>query len=393
MSSKDEDGARIEEPARSASAPAVVEPEWGKLPSGLTISDVSTAIAYSGYPLQAAVTNALHMAMDTYRRGLLIQEEWAYVDKESSQVRSIDIFAELRFGDIRRRITSYINLLVECKQSELPYVFFLRDSPPSTVYDFPEIAGLPSTEIVVHTPKEDPRDLPPFIVSIHDLLGLWEIPFFELPCPFAISISKTVRKGSKVELTGEDAYRSLTLPLMKAADHLKGLSQPKAEHSWFSCRMILCVAVIRAPMLGVYRSGESETVTPIPWARICRLEPQQGNIRSIVRYYDCVHESYLPTYLEEMLKGAHSMATRLDSCADVVALGKGVSIDGDAVVLYQVMRPIRSEDEVIEPAESDRRITIARVRTSSKVMDSHGSAEDIEDPGPGVDPEKGPQGA
>ena len=69
-------------------------PPYAKLPGGVSLDDVSEAIAHSGYPFQADVAHLIKQAVDrVYNVNLNLQEEWTYVDAESDQVRSLDTLA------------------------------------------------------------------------------------------------------------------------------------------------------------------------------------------------------------------------------------------------------------------------------------------------------------
>jgi hypothetical protein len=112
-------------------------PATNKLGPGLTETDVLDAVSKSGYPLQTIVGNYL-------RSQFHVQEEWSYIDKDAQELRTIDILAEKHLYDLTRehpRVRPTLDLLVECKQSALPYVFFLSSSKP-WVPHFPLLAGL-----------------------------------------------------------------------------------------------------------------------------------------------------------------------------------------------------------------------------------------------------------
>jgi len=88
----------------------------------VTEADVLDAVGKSGYPLQNVVSDYLQTA--TFRT----VEEWSYLDKESGQLRTIDVKAEkplFEYGKGDIRVRPSLVLLIECKQSQMPYVFFL----------------------------------------------------------------------------------------------------------------------------------------------------------------------------------------------------------------------------------------------------------------------------
>jgi hypothetical protein len=380
MSEREQD--RSAEQADDAKVP--FSAAYDQLPPGIAMDDLRTAILRSGYPFQATVANVLRDSFDQSENYVTIQEEWAFLDSETSQVRSIDVFAEMRLGKHRSgrllRVRPYLNILVECKQSEMPYIFFLRGESPGLHYDFPEIAGLRSSDIVTFSEKDGQVKGPGILMSIYDVLAFWTQPFFDFPFPFAISISKAAR-GRRIELTGEEAYRSLTLPLMKAADHIKKISEPSPESDSFTCRILVCLAVLRAPMFGVVRDRSDAAIAPIPWVRVCRLEPQQpGQFRgtsSIVRYYDAVHETHLPEYLTRLKGDVDVIASRIEKAADVIADGRGIS--GNEEETYRSLRSVRSEDNLPDSSQKYQ-YRIAKQRPRFKI-DINLEKEVPEEPG------------
>jgi hypothetical protein len=344
---------------------AQILPGYALLPASITVDDLRSAIAHSGYPFQGSVTNKLWESFDGIERYPTVQEEWAYLDSETNQVRSIDIFVELSLSKRTRlpapKVQPYVNILAECKQSELPYIFFLRGQPPSQLNVFPEVGGLSDTNITLFSEIDEASGLIPYSMDVHDVLAFWDLPFFSAPCPLAISVAKAARKGKGIELTGEEAYRSLTLPLMKAADHLKRLSQPQGGAETFAFRLIICVAVVRSPMFGVFRREHREVVDALPWVRVCRLEPLPSlpfRTTSGVRYYDVVHEDHLSEYMTILLRDSRILSSRIEKAADVIAAGRGISQLADEVT-YNTLRTVTPEDQI--PDDLEPKIRIARI--------------------------------
>lgn len=100
-----------------------INPNTNKLAAGVNEADVLGAITKSGYPLQNIVAD--YCEKGAFRT----VEEWSYLDKDSGQLRTIDVKAEKPLFDSKEgakiRVRPGLVLLIECKQSQLPYVFFL----------------------------------------------------------------------------------------------------------------------------------------------------------------------------------------------------------------------------------------------------------------------------
>lgn len=93
-------------------------PTSNVLGAGVSDQMVEGAISASGYPLQLVVARTLSPTFS-------IQEEWSYVDSETDSARTIDIVATKRLFEWKEpqpRIRPALNFLIECKQSELPYM-------------------------------------------------------------------------------------------------------------------------------------------------------------------------------------------------------------------------------------------------------------------------------
>jgi hypothetical protein len=71
----------------------------------------------SGYHLQTVVARQLSGSG-------VVTEEWSYRDRISGEPRPLDVFAHrrLKAGSVKCDIS--LNLLIECKKSDLPYIFF-----------------------------------------------------------------------------------------------------------------------------------------------------------------------------------------------------------------------------------------------------------------------------
>ncbi|MFF0489644.1 hypothetical protein ACFYTQ_11555 [Nocardia sp. NPDC004068] len=327
-------------------------PGYAQLAAGLTSEDLLDAVVQSGYPFQAVVADRLRSVLEEFSWHSKIQEEWTYIDSESGQARAVDILARIHLGPKggdRRIPRPAVNLIVECKQSELPFVFFIRESPPDGVRLL-RIPGSKNSTIRLYDVSGVRSPSFSFHMPVHDVFHAYEFPFFSLPIPWAISLSKMVRKP-KPALTGEESYRSLTLPLLKAASHLEsvsasGTSGPSASKSDAPLFITICLAVLRAPMVGVLLRNEKPYLLSFPWFRVTYLEPTDGagpdSLSTSVRYYDVVHEDFLKDYLTVMMKSMNPLAERMKGHFKEVFEGVGESSDPDRA--WETLRPWQGEN-------------------------------------------------
>lgn len=323
-------------------------PEYAQLKAGVTGSDLLEAVRRSGYPLQATVADKLQQVLSENDVQGEMQEEWAYVDSESGQVRALDVFADIPLHhstDKDSRTHCRLNVLIECKQSELPFVLFLRKEAPQKSVTYPEIIGTASPDMQIFG-TIDHGEMPPnfsYLLSVHDSLNCHEFEIFNDPPFHAISLAKAARRGgSKLELTGEDAYRSITLPLLKSVDHLTSIV-PTGNRD--PIRFLAPLAVIDAPMIGTIQHDEKNIFLAIPWVRMSYLEPfnerkSWNRTSSRVRYFDVVHSSRLSKYLEILLEGVRACADRAIENHSV--LKSGVAVMG-AEEEYARMQELEEE--------------------------------------------------
>jgi hypothetical protein len=193
------------------------------------------------------------------RREFFVRDEWGYVDRDTADGRTLDLYAERPLWDFddQPRIRPELNLLVECKQSDLPYVFFLAPTRPHA--DFPLVVGTYSQGITLAT--DDDRSS--WSLPVRTVLGLHELPFATDP-PVCTTFSRAVRKGKDLELSGSDAFHGLVLPLLKALDFFERTRAPRAALHHSDLHLALALGVLDAPMIAVTVSGEEPAYELVP---------------------------------------------------------------------------------------------------------------------------------
>lgn len=110
-------------PSTNALAPSVKETE------------LIRAISVSGYPLEGLVARQL-------TADFRIVEEWDFIDDTKNEHRNLDVLASRFYETGSADIPNIsLSLLVECKRSIHPFVFFKRVTTPP-IPQFPAIAGV-----------------------------------------------------------------------------------------------------------------------------------------------------------------------------------------------------------------------------------------------------------
>ena len=270
-------------------------PQTNKLGPGVTAKALSDAITQSGYPLQLVVANLL-------RPDFRIQEEWSFFDKDINDTRAIDILAEKWFWDIDKEqphVRPALNLLIECKLSTLPYVFFVSSGKP-WIPNFPVLVGLRSRDITVSS-DDDPST---WTMPVLHALELDSHPFISNEPEYCASFAKCERSGSSLRLSGEDVYRNIVLPISKAVHHFEVAETPVSTALWFDCHLTLGIALVDAPMVGVSIHKQSHKLESLPWVRLMRHETGEipdWSHSSNMFAIDVIHKDYFVSYLKEHL--------------------------------------------------------------------------------------------
>ncbi|MFD9763252.1 hypothetical protein ACFWXI_06870 [[Kitasatospora] papulosa] len=327
----------------SARDPEVVNPESNQLGAGLTQEALTDAIEKSGYPLQSAVFELLE---SEFR----IQQEWGFRDRITGEMRSCDLMATKRIAtppSSESRIQTSLTVLIECKQSDLPYVFFSPTRSPWRLA-LPQIAGLRQEEVTIWT--DDSKSKWEFPVM--RALELTEEPFMSRD-GFSI-MSKCARKGPKLELSGTDAYNGIVMPLASAASHFATSSAPKSTFRYFDAHLLSVVAVLDAPMVEAKTTSAGTELTFTPWCRIYRHEPEEpgafmghaGRTMAI----DVVHKDFFKEYLtRHLIPFGKTFSDRALRHHEVLATGTSFAVGMNANSSSEIYDRLQSPAHIPRP--------------------------------------------
>jgi hypothetical protein len=264
-------------------------PSSNRLPSGVKAEALHNAIIKSGYPLQ------LEVAANLDGRFLVI-EEWGYLDRETKEPRALDVHAHKSvLADPNRQIQPELVLLIECKRSDLPYVFFEAAiaRPPR---GYPQIFGVEAHALKVYNPRRAYME-----VSLSDFLRPSDLPFISEGPPLSRAFSRVERPGEKMELSGEVPYRSVMLPLLSAMHHWQEMRREVTRRERYLPSITLNVCVLDAPMVAVRGSPIKAAPELTPWTRVMRQEsfltPDHIDYRNYV--VDFVHKDFLDEFIDK----------------------------------------------------------------------------------------------
>jgi hypothetical protein len=291
-------------------------PTTNQIGAGISEEEIRVAVDESGYPLQIFVADIL-------RQSFGVSEEWAFIDRDTGELRSMDLRADKLLFDFnlinQRRVRPILTILAECKQSDLPYVFFESEAPPLLI-DHPVVIGLRNSTITIAT--DDSRAS--WALSVILALGLSDHKFQHAPKTSKM-FSKCVRRGRKIELSGIDAYSHLIRPLVKAINHLATTERPSEQAVYFDAHLSVAVGVLDAPMLAAQSGPEGTVLELVPWVRVLRHEYDKSDPVEKDRQWvlDVVHRDYFKAYIEQNLQPfAEEFASRVLRHGEEIATGK-----------------------------------------------------------------------
>lgn len=292
-------------------------PITNSLKSGITDNDIDNAIRKSGYPLQTVIANQL-------RLDFMCQEEWSYIDRKTKEIRSIDIMAEDLVYDLKKpepKVRPILNLIIECKQSELPYVFFLSPDKLKTS-NYPYITGLFKQMITLSTND----DTSTWTFPIIDVLGLSNENYIINSAPCSMTFSKCVRSGRDITLSGTESYQNLVLPLITSLLYFNESKTPPKTALYFDGHLPFAIGVLDAPMIGVHVYGDTHVSKLIPWVRVFRhesYESENWTERTKIYAIDIVHKDFFDEFIKtHLMPFVQKFADLIIKHDKKIALGK-----------------------------------------------------------------------
>jgi hypothetical protein len=270
-------------------------PAGNVLSTGVEAAQVLAAVKKSGFPLQTRVANIL-------RTEFHLEEEWSFEDSQTKTLRTLDILGQKYLYELEEhgqpRARPMLSMLIECKQSDLPYVFFA--GAKTHLQTFPVFAGLFNDKITIKT--DDSRST--WSCGLMQMLSLLELPFAFYEPTFCMSFSKSVRKGKELELSGSEAFQGLVLPMVKAMQYFKKHVAPPKTAFYHDCHLVLGVAVIDAPMVLAETNTDDCNLKLAPWVRVVRHEAAEGAHqfeRSLSYGIDVVHKDFFQTFVQKKI--------------------------------------------------------------------------------------------
>jgi hypothetical protein len=273
-------------------------------------NQLKEAVKNSGYPLQTRVAAQLQPS-------LTVVEEWGYIDRNQTTRRALDIFAHRRLceKDTEDTVIPTLILLIECKQSRNPYVFFKSITANNrNIRQFPKIYGLSSEKFWLNV-GSSAKDF-----HISKCLGLSEHEFVDndivISSVFAAARpkGKDTRDGKQkakdaedkigppLELSGDDTFNGIVLPLISATEYARKYYKPLNTLPVYFARLVLSICVIDAPLIVAETRVDETNLEPVSWVRAFRQEADPDSSKSVgLNHFviDVVRYDYLAQFINQ----------------------------------------------------------------------------------------------
>jgi hypothetical protein len=285
-------------------------PSENILPSGITDKQLQDAVKSSGYPLQTLVAQELS---SNFR----VAEEWGYKDRQTGEDRSLDVLAELKLQDSTHH-RSNLTLLIECKRADLPFVFF-KKALQHVPRDFPAITGLMGKTLYLYNNLGQSRE-----ISATEFMRLKDFPFIGNGPPVCSSLARAERAGQRIDLSGDQPYKQIILPLISALHHVDEFHKKMGTASQARINSAHCIGLLDAPMLIAEGDPDSPSLTLCPWVRVVRQEAVQEKSMSYMHYVvDFVNRYFLSTFIDaHVLPFSKQFANRVVKLDNLLHAGK-----------------------------------------------------------------------
>jgi hypothetical protein len=173
-----------------------------------TADEIINAIKASGYLMEQEVATSLQSL------GFHVQTNRAYQDLEEAKSREIDVWAiQRKYQDEQQKISLFVELICECKNSSNPFVFLSRNKSPGDNELIPEEYLFPVREYHVPIP-DSPNSfhiVPPFShfkLANHNYR-------FQLKSK-SVQFAKIVRDKNSWQANHAGLYDAVFYPLIKA---------------------------------------------------------------------------------------------------------------------------------------------------------------------------------
>ena len=175
--------------------------------SGPTEEQILSALQNSGYLFEHEIATKLEQLE------FHVETSWAFLDADSEKSRELDIRAIRQLAcDETNKIQLFVELLVECKASESPFVFLERTkNTRESLHPEPKEYLFPRPRYTKRLSANSFQEVPAFT-----RLGLRDSHYYYSKSQKATQFAKIVRDKATWQANHDGVYDSILLPMAKA---------------------------------------------------------------------------------------------------------------------------------------------------------------------------------
>lgn len=246
------------------------------------------ALEGSGFLFEQEIATVLEA------NGFHVETSWPYLDEETKKSRELDLRAVKNVAHIEdQKLQVFVELLVECKDSETPFVFLERQkNKREQQQQRPKAYVFPKKNYQVPTGSNAYREVRAF-----EHLGLGGSHYYFKEQNKATQFSKIVRKGSNWVANHEGIYDSLFLPVAKALEaRIKALPKPTQTGDWRTVWLFFPIVALRDHLMAMSVSGHEKSLQNR--GRITFVRNLDSDLLKGEYLVDFVTSTHLQSYLE-----------------------------------------------------------------------------------------------
>jgi hypothetical protein len=268
-----------------------------------TDKEIMQAIEESGYLMEQ------HVATQLETLSFHIKTNSAFEDPDEGKSREIDVLAIKRVAvNESAKVAAFVELIVECKNSNNPLVFITRPKNRADVHSKAEHFRYP-------VKYEMAKDLGGGRSSLRELDGFFHLGFANIhyrhrQLTKAVQFCRIDRKGGGWHANHGGLYDGLFYPIAKAVTaRLAKVPRGKGPDDWKYIWLLFPIIVTSGELLVVDSTKTNSLPQPHTWVGFSR-ELQSGKLSGTYEL-DFVHQNQLEKFVDECINPLGELAKEL----------------------------------------------------------------------------------
>lgn len=258
-----------------------------------TIEEVGEALRKSGYLMEQEIASRVEGL------GFQTRTNFPYVDSDENKSREMDVAAYHQFyKNEDKKVSGFVELIIECKQSNFPYAFISRNKMASDYTVLPEEFAFSKSRFEIKY-EVGGSAFVRFENPFHNL-GIDKIHYSYDRPEKTVQFCRIDRSGKNWNANHAGLYDSIFLPLTKALSFRKSkLPVDQRGGQWNHVWIFIPMVVVKGKMYKVQSHIDPEKIEEIKHVTFSR-DIYVGN--EMKRYsVEFISSDYLETFIGETL--------------------------------------------------------------------------------------------